>query len=179
MDSETELVERCLLGDCEAFARLIDPYQQVALRVAYAIAGPDAEDVVQDALVKAYTRLDQFRRGAGFRPWLLAIVANEARNRLRGLGRRSVLELRVAGQRQGDAPDPAVEATKTDTRQRLLSAVADLPVRDREVLALRYFAELSEAETAAALGCAVGTVKSRAHRALTRLRVELAEEVSA
>jgi len=179
MDSEAELVQRSLSGDHDAFARLIEPFGQVASRVAYAIVGPDAEDVVQDALVKAFTRLDQFRRGNEFRPWLLAIVANEARNRVRGSGRRSVLELRVAGQRHGVAPDPAVEATATDTRQRLLSAVAQLPARDREVLALRYFAELSEAETAAALGCAVGTVKSRAHRALARLRVELGEEANA
>lgn len=179
MDSEAELVERSLRGDHDAFARLIEPFGAVALRVAYAIAGRDAEDVVQDALVKAFTRLGQFRLGSEFRPWLLAIVANEARNRIRGSGRRSVLELRVAGQGHGVAPDPAVEVAETDTRQRLLSAVAELPVRDREVLALRYFAELSEAETAASLGCAVGTVKSRAHRALARLRVELGEEVSA
>jgi len=179
MDSEAALVARSLAGDHDAFARLIGPYQQLALRVAYTIAGPDAEDAVQDALVKAYTRLHTFRTGGAFRPWVLAIVANEARNRRRGSGRRDAMVLRVARQREASTADPAAEAAASDDRQRLLSAVAALSDRDREVLALRYFAEMSEDETAIALGCPVGTVKSRLHRALARLRVELGEEVYA
>lgn len=179
MESEAALVSRSLAGDHDAFARLIAPHQAVALRVAYTIAGADAEDVVQDALVKAYTRLDQFRPGATFRPWVLAIVANEARNRRRGSGRRAAVVLRVAAQRTAPGVDPSTVAADRDASHQLVQAVASLREGEREVVALRYFADLSEAETAAALGCPVGTVKSRLHRALSRLRAELGEEVRA
>jgi RNA polymerase sigma factor (sigma-70 family) len=172
MESEKELVARSQAGDHQAFARLIAPQQTVALRVAYTIAGTDAEDVVQDAFVKAYTRLGQFRTGVAFQPWVLAIVANEARNRRRGSGRQAALALRVANQRPitGIGADPAAEAEVTEARAFLVQALCALPDRDREIVALRYFAELSEAETAAALGCPIGTVKSRLARALARLR---------
>ncbi len=178
MDDEAELVPRARAGDADAFARLVAGTRDVALRVAYAIAGDDAEDVTQDAFVKAFTRLHQFRDDAAFRPWMLAIVANEARNRRRGTGRRAAVALRAAGQREvpGLHTDPAATAALTDARDRLARAVGALPLRDRQVIALRYFADLSEAETAAALGCAPGTVKSRLHRALARLRAELGEE---
>jgi RNA polymerase sigma factor (sigma-70 family) len=180
MESEAELIARSLAGDHQGFARLIAPQQAVALRVAYTIAGSDAEDVVQDAFVKAYTRLGQFRAGAGagFRPWVLAIVANEARNRRRGSGRREGLALRAAGPRAvpGPGADPEDAAVAAEARAALVLALSTLPDRDREIVALRYFAELSEAETAAALGCPVGTVKSRLARALARLRAQLATE---
>jgi len=145
-------------------------------------AGPAADDVVQDAFVKAFTRLDQFDDGRSFRPWLLAIVANEARNRLRSSGRHAALVLRVAARVDDEATDPAGDPERShersELRRRMADAVSALPERDREVIALRYFAELSEAQTAEVLGCAPGTVKSRLSRALDRLRVELGEEVS-
>ncbi len=177
MESTVVLVSQALAGDPDAFARLIGPEQAVALRVAYAIAGSDAEDVVQDAFVKAFTRLGQFRTDAAFRPWVLAIVANEARNRRRSSARRVALALRTADREAGAPVDPATDVVSAAAREQLLGAVSALPDRDREIVALRYFAELSEAETATALGCPVGTVKSRLSRALTRLRAELGEEL--
>jgi RNA polymerase sigma factor (sigma-70 family) len=182
MDADDGLVHRSRSGDLVAFARLVEMHQTIAHRVAASImgSGNDADDVVQDAFVKAFTRLAQFHEGRSFRAWLLAIVANEARNRRRSAGRRAAVTLRVATQPDAPAIDPSTDPTRayevTELRQHLAAAVATLADRDREVLALRYFADLSEAETAAALGCPIGTVKSRLSRALTHLRTALAEE---
>lgn len=153
----------------------------MARRVATAVVGSggDADDVVQEAFMRAYTRLAQFDEERSFRPWLLAIVANEARNRRRAAGRRAAVTLRVVEQPDGRGDDPATDPERAheaaELRRRLAAAVASLPDRDREVVALRYFAELSEVESAEALGCPVGTVKSRLSRALVRLREALAE----
>ena len=115
----------------------------------------------------------RFRTGEPFRPWLLAIVANEARNRRRSQGRRAALTLRAAAEPAARGEDPEDAAFATERRERLLNAVERLREDDRDVLACRYFLELSEEETAAALGIARGTVKSRTHRALVRLQEEL------
>ena len=87
---ESELVERAKQGDEAAYGDLVQAYQGIAFRTAYLIAGSaaDAEDAAQEGFVKAYLALDRFRPGARFRPWLLAIVGNEARNRVRSRVRR-------------------------------------------------------------------------------------------
>ena len=158
-------------------------YQQVAFRTAYIITGSaaDAEDAAQEGFVKAYRALDRFRPDADFRPWLLRIMANEARNRVRSSGRRHRLELRLSeGFRPGDAvPSPEAVAVATDERRRLLAMVNELGEDDRMVIASRYFLELSGEETAAALGIAEGTVKSRLSRALARLRARVEETANA
>jgi RNA polymerase sigma factor (sigma-70 family) len=174
---DDDAVTRAIAGNVDAFTDLVERYRSVALRVAYGIAGDDAEDVVQEACVKAFRALPGFHPDRPFRPWLLAIVANEARNRQRGIGRRRRVGLRVAGRRAVDGPDPVEAIERDEDRRRLLAAVARLGPADREIVALRWFAELTEAETASALGCPVGTVKSRSSRALARLR-RLLEEVS-
>jgi RNA polymerase sigma factor (sigma-70 family) len=181
--TDTELVGRAQAGDIEALCELVERHRIVALRVAYAIVGSEAEDAVQEAFVRAARSLDRFRAGAPFRPWLLTIVANEARNRRRSTSRREALQLRVAHRDIADQPGEVGAATTeeiamaNEQRRWLLHAVAGLPDRDREVIALRYFADLSEAETAAALECPAGTVKSRLVRALARLRASLGVEV--
>ena len=152
----------------------------VAFRTAWLITGSaaDAEEAAQDAFVKAQEALDRFREGAPFRPWLLTIVSNEARNRLRASGRRQALALRAAEERRpGDAvPSPEAALLDSERREELLAALAELSDNDRRAIACRYFLELSEEETAAVLDCARGTVKSRLSRALERLRKELGEE---
>jgi RNA polymerase sigma factor (sigma-70 family) len=169
------LVERACRGDPAAFEELVLAYQSLAFRTAFMIAGDaaDAEEAAQDGFVKAHRALGRFRRGEPFRPWLLAIVANEARNRRRTRGRRAALALRAAAEPCAPGGDPEEAALATERRQRLVAAVERLRDDDRDVLACRYFLELSEEETAAALGLARGTVKSRTHRALSRLQGEL------
>jgi RNA polymerase sigma-70 factor (ECF subfamily) len=176
---ERELVARAKRGDLAAFEELVRRHQGIALRTAYLVAGDetDAQDAAQDALVKAYRALGRFRPGAPFRPWLLRIVANEARNRRRAAGRRRALGLRAAADAaSGDAaPSPEAAVVSAERRGELLAALDRLGEDHRLVLSCRYLLELSEGETAAALGVRRGTVKSRLARALDRLRAELPE----
>ena len=171
---EKELVERAQRGDADAYGQIVQAYQGIAFRIAYVIAGDatDAEDSAQEGFVKAYRALGRFRTDAPFRPWLLQIVANEARNRRRSTGRRARLAVRASAQEpSGDAaPSPEGEVLDAERRTLLLAEVNTLREEERLVIALRYFLDLSEAETAAALGIRVGTVKSRLSRALARLR---------
>src|ERR687895_1307118 len=97
---ENELVERARAGDADAYATLVRCHEEIAFRTAVLITGnaADAEEAVQDAFVKAYRALGRFRAGEPLRPWLLTIVANEARNRRRAAGRRAGLAPRAAGE---------------------------------------------------------------------------------
>ncbi|HYU63352.1 MAG TPA: sigma-70 family RNA polymerase sigma factor [Verrucomicrobiae bacterium] len=180
---DSVLIARAQRGDSAAYEEIVQRYQQVAFRTAYVITGssPDAEDAAQEGFVKAYRALYRFRLGSDLRPWLLRIVANEARNRVRSSGRRHQLELRLAeGFRPGDAaPSPEAVAVAADERRRLLAMVNALSEGDRLVIASRYFLELSGEETATALGIPEGTVKSRLSRALARLRTRVEEAASA
>jgi len=171
---ETELVARAKRGDAGAYERLVEEYQTIAYRTAYLItsSAADAEEAAQDGFAKAYAALERFREGAPFRPWLLAIVANEARNRRRSAKRRARLALRVAEEPlSGDAaPSPEAVLLAAEQRRALLEAVNGLSEDDRLVIACRYFVGLSEEETAAVIGRPQGTVKSRVARAIERLR---------
>lgn len=148
--------------------------QEIAFRTAYLITGEaaEAEDVAQDSFVKAYYALSRFRTGAPFRPWLLQIVANEARNRRKAAGRRVNLALRVVQDEPVSRTEPSAEESVLNAEDRavLLSAMGGLRDEERLAIAYRYFFDLSEAETATALGCPRGTVKSRLSRALGHLR---------
>jgi RNA polymerase sigma factor (sigma-70 family) len=173
---ETELVARARRGDADAYEELVHAYQGIALRTAFVVCGnaADAEEAAQDAFVKAYRALWRFRAGAPFKPWLLRIVANEARNRRRSVGRHTGLALRAAQEPSGEAaPSPEAVLLRAERREELIAALNRLAEPDREAIACRYFLDLSEAETAAALGVRRGTVKSRLSRALERLRAEL------
>ncbi|HKW60120.1 MAG TPA: sigma-70 family RNA polymerase sigma factor [Candidatus Dormibacteraeota bacterium] len=182
-EDDSRLVARAQRGDAAAYEEIVHRYQEVAFRTAYVIAGSaaDAEDAAQEAFVKAYRALDRFRAGSELRPWLLRIVANEARNRVRSSGRRHRLELRLTeGFRPGDAaPSPEALALAGDERRRLLAMVNALSEDDRLVIAARYFLQLSGEETAATLGIPEGTVKSRLSRALARLRAKVEEAARA
>ena len=174
--TDAELIERARAGEIVAFETLVHRYEAVALRTAQLIAPDgDADDAVQDAFVKAHRALGRFRPDAPVRPWLLRIVANEARNRRRSAGRRTGLALRAAEDRRpGDAaPSPESAVLAGERRAALLAAINALRAEDREVIGARYFLDLNEAETADVLGLPRGTVKSRLSRALGRLRTEL------
>jgi RNA polymerase sigma factor (sigma-70 family) len=174
---EAELIERAQRGDIAAYSELVRMFQEVAVRTAYLACGDasDAEDATQEAFVKAHAALGRFRAGAPFRPWLLRIVANEARNRRRSAGRRTGLALRIAEDRPLDeaAPSPEAAVLEAERRTTLLAALERLDEDDRMVVGCRYLLGLSEAETAATLGVPPGTVKSRLSRALRRLRTGL------
>ena len=179
--TEQELIERAREGDGSAYATLVRDHEETAFRIAYVICGnaADAEEAAQDAFVKAFRALGRFRSGEPLRPWLLVIVANEARNRRRSAGRRTALVLRAAGEGRPSgeaASSPEAALLAGERRATLLAALSRLGERDRTVIACRYLLELSEAETAATLGVRPGTVKSRLSRALDRLREEVGED---
>ena len=179
---DATLVEQARKGNIHAYENLVERYTEVAFRTAYLVAGSaaDAQDAAQEAFIRAYRALPRFRAGAPFRPWLLQIVANQARNRRRAAGRRENLSLRLAeGMRAGDAapsPERALEAQ--EERRALLHAVNELREEDQLVIRCRYFLELSSEETAQTLGWPEGTVKSRLNRALGRLRERMGERVA-
>jgi RNA polymerase sigma factor (sigma-70 family) len=179
--AETELVALAQSGDSAAYQTLVEEHQTIAFRTAYLITGSaaEAEEAVQEGFVKAFYALGRFRRDAPFRPWVLRIVANDARNRRRSAGRRERLALRAAEDplSGGAVPSPEAALLESEERAELLAAVEDLREEDRLVIACRYFLELSEEETAAALDWRRGTVKSRLSRALERLRARMEVEV--
>ena len=163
---------RARRGDEAAYGDLVTTHQEMAFRVAYLVLGDaaEAEDAAQEGFVKAYRALDRFREGAPFRPWLLRIVTNAARNRRRAAGRRLGLQLRAEAARS-DATAPSAEESvlRGERRRILLAAINALPPDDRLVIGARYFLDLSEAEIAELAGVARGTVKSRLSRARGRL----------
>jgi RNA polymerase sigma factor (sigma-70 family) len=172
--TEGELLARAQAGDADAYAALVRAHQDIAFRTALLITqnAADAEEAAQEGFVKAWRSLARFREGAPLRPWLLTIVANEARNRRRSAGRRAALAVRVAAH-EGAGTSAESEALALESRAALLGALSRMRPDDRLVLGCRYLLELSEAETAAALGVPAGTVKSRTSRALSRLRGEV------
>ena len=170
---DADAVARSRDGDLDAYAVLVARYTLRAHRAAWLLgAGDDADDVVQEAFVKAFRALPKFRAGEPFAPWLLSIVANETKNLLRSRHRRHALTLRLSAMEPDAAtPDtPFDEAVAGERRARLLAAVNALPDRERQALICRYFLDLSEAETAQVLRWPLGSVKSRTSRALGRLR---------
>lgn len=179
---DAEIIARVRAGDTEAYAELMRAHTPIAHRTAVLLgAGADAEDVVQDAFVKAYLALGGFREGAAFRPWLLRIVANETRNALRSARRMHTAvgrEAALGGAEPAipESADPAVAALAGERRSRLLAALDELSEEQRRVVTYRYLLDLDEAETAQALGWPRGTVKSRLSRALRRLELLLEKE---
>ena len=147
-------------------------YQDVALRTAYLVCPEaDADDAVQEAFLKAYAALPRFREGAPFRPWLLRIVVNEAKNLARSNGRaKRAWHRHVLLEIEMPPSDPDSVALSAERRGALVQAVRELPPAYQQVVACRYFLDLDEQETAKVLGWPRGTVKSRLSRALRRLR---------
>jgi RNA polymerase sigma-70 factor (ECF subfamily) len=177
---DADLVTKARQGDIDAYAELVRRYSEIAFRTAYLITrdAAEAEDATQEAFVKAYSALHRFRIQAPFRPWLLRIVANEARNRRTRADRQARLRLRAAAPPGSGSNDASPEeiALAHERQRILLDALAGLRHEDRLVIVYRYFLQLSEAEIAEALGCPRGTVKSRLSRALARLRHRLSSE---
>lgn len=172
---EAVVIARVRAGEPEAYAELVRAHTGIAIRAAKALgAGADAEDVVQQAFIKAYCSLGRFRDGAAFKPWLLSIVANETRNTVRTAVRQRTLAGREAALVEAEplipeSADPAVAALEIERRTALLAALDRLSEDHRLVVTYRYLLEMDEPETAQALGWPRGTVKSRLNRALRKL----------
>jgi RNA polymerase sigma-70 factor (ECF subfamily) len=176
-DADQPLIAAAQEGDAAAFAALVERHQEMAYRVAYLLLrdAHAAEDITQDAFLRAHRALDSFRLGERFRPWFLRIVSNLAKNELRARSRRARLRDRATRWlpvHHEDIERVVVDRDRWSAVRRLLD---EAPEADREVLLLRHVADLSEAEMADVLDCAPGTVKSRLSRARARLRVTIQE----
>jgi RNA polymerase sigma-70 factor (ECF subfamily) len=174
-EHESEDVVAAKAGDHDAYARLVRPYERIAYRVAVAITGrsADAEEAMQNSFVKAYRSLHRFRPGAAFRPWLLRIVVNEAHN-----VNRSERRHRALGSRAAERHEPAAVAADEaviahEEVETVLGGIARLSDGDRLVLALRYFAELPDAEAARLVGVTTEAYRVRLVRARKRLQTQL------
>jgi RNA polymerase sigma-70 factor, ECF subfamily len=178
---DASLVQRARAGSADALKELFDRHFRAVWKAAYRVTGSRAlaDDAAQEAFVRAFGFLHRFRSGAPFRPWLLAVVANVARNQTRS-SQRWTRAVRAPGERglpATNAPSAEEEALSRRRDGTVRAALDSLPLRYRDVVACRYLLDLSEAETAQVLGIARGTVKSRLSRALDRLERQLDREV--
>ena len=165
-DPDATLVARCLEGDPTAFEPIVRRYQRVLYNVAFRMVGDreDARDIVQSAFVKAWEKLATFDPSYRFFSWMYRIVVNESLNVRTRRVPTSTLD--------PDLPalgDPEDSARSSERAACLQSALLRLSPDERNVLALRHFAELSYTEIAEALGLSDRTVKSRLHEARQRL----------
>jgi RNA polymerase sigma-70 factor (ECF subfamily) len=158
---------------------LVGQHQEAVFRLAYLLLGDadEAEDAAQEAFIRAFRSLYQFDPARPMRPWLLRITTNLVYNRRRAMGRYLAALQRLVRL----APEPVLAPTPEETlppedSQTLWQAVRRLNPADQQIIYLRYFLELSVAETAEAANIAPGTVKSRLSRALERLRRVVGQE---
>ncbi|MDO8749783.1 MAG: RNA polymerase sigma factor [Dehalococcoidia bacterium] len=177
--NDAEAVGLCQDGDSEAFRHLVERYQDVLYGTAYLMTGNPsvAEEYVQDAFLSAWRGIDTFGVGRPVKPWLVRILVNTV---ISGRRRRSIQTVPVDDpdtlpDNVSEASDAFQMAERIEDRLRLRQALASLPNEHRQVVMLRYFTGLSLSEVANVLGCPEGTVKSRLHRALERLKAEVRE----
>jgi RNA polymerase sigma-70 factor (ECF subfamily) len=188
--SDRELVASCQTGDEEAFDALIRRHQQRAFNVAYQLLRDreDATEVAQDAFVRIYRSVKEFRGECEFTTWLHQIVVNLAHNRHRWWQRRGRAQTvsldapletgdgTVEWQLPATGGGPDAEAAKAEFVRKLGAKMAELPAAFREVLVLRNVENLGYEEIAVVLKCSIGTVKSRIARAREALRESLKHE---
>jgi RNA polymerase sigma-70 factor (ECF subfamily) len=177
----SRLVRAAQTGDQEAFTALYQHYGALVYRTAYLLLGDAgrAEELTQDVFVRLHSRLGQYQpdRGA-FTTWLHSITVNVCLNARRrrllswfSLDRASANGLELQDQRQ-----PLLSlALRGEEHRRIWQAVQRLPIKLRAAVVLRYYHDMSYEDLAQALGCPIGTVRSRLHAAHARLRVDLAE----
>jgi RNA polymerase sigma-70 factor (ECF subfamily) len=183
--NEAELIARILGSERELFHELIRPYERMVYLTALSIVKnpTDAEECAQDALVNAYRNLAKFRGEAKFSTWLVTIVVNQARQKLRKAkrAREESLEESMAGEDREFTPAlltdwreiPSEALERKELREALRRAVSELPAGYREVFALRDLEGLNVRETATALGVNENVVKVRLHRARMMLQKRL------
>lgn len=186
--SDLGLVEECRRGDASAFDELVRRYKDRVYSVVYRFLGDreEALDVSQEVFVRAYRGIGTFRGNSKVYTWLYSIAANLARNRLRDSGRKGrdkgtsleALQDEAPGVADANArsrPNPRDEAIGRETEALLQQCLLELPEHNRLAFVLRTFEDLSYEEIADAMGCPVGTVKSRLNQARQMLRDRLKE----
>jgi RNA polymerase sigma-70 factor (ECF subfamily) len=169
---EAQLVLLARGGDSAAWESIVRLHQEPVFRLAYLLLGDaqEAEDAAQEAFIRAYRALGSFDTQRPLRPWLLSIGANLARNRLRSIGRYLSALRRKAQSEPAYLPSAEQHSDQRQQAQQVWQAVRRLPPADQQVIYLRIFLELPVEEAGQVINVAPGTVKSRLHRALQRLK---------
>jgi RNA polymerase sigma-70 factor (ECF subfamily) len=183
--SDLEIIRRVLAGDTAGFELIMRRYNRRLFRIARSVLrnDADAEDVVQDAYIRAYEHLPGFAGTGAFSAWLARIALNEALGRLRGTAAASATvsfddpeeseEANFMASRMSPLPSPEQSAASTEVRHLLETAIDALPDAYRLTFIMCGVEEMSVAETADCLDVAPATVKTRFHRARTMLRQQL------
>lgn len=171
-EPDEALIARTQQGDLSAFEALVERHRGVVVRVAARIVGPDAaEDVAQDAFLRAFHRLEQYRGSAAFRTWLLQITQNAALNTLDWSRRRPADPVEEAPEAHDTDPvrQPVTELERRERQQRLGLKLGALRPEYRSLVVLRDLEGLSYEEIAQVLEMPIGSVKGRLHRARAEL----------
>jgi RNA polymerase sigma-70 factor (ECF subfamily) len=168
---ESTLIRHAANGDAAAWEALMRLHQESVFRLAYLLLGDpdDAADIAQESFLRAWKYLKRFDAARQFRPWMLSITANLARNRRRSAGRYLAALMRAFREEPTSIRIEENSAQNLEAHE-LWSAVQHLNSADQQIIYLRYFLELSVNETAQVLQVAEGTVKSRLSRAVEKLR---------
>jgi RNA polymerase sigma-70 factor (ECF subfamily) len=168
---EAELVGRALAGDLDAWEPLIAAHQESIFRLAYLITADssEAQDIAQETFIRAYRALAKFDANRPLRPWLLAIAANLSRNYLRSASRqlRAFSRHYLEGSHDSQSNQTGEQHLEA---QELWKSVRKLDPAAQQIIYCRFFLDLSVDDTALAVGVPAGTVKSKLHRAVGRLR---------
>lgn len=170
--TDLELVHRSRRGDQRAFGILVERHHGAVYRLALSMVsdGDLAQDVAQDAFLKAFKALDGFRGDAAFRTWLLTITANEAKGALRRRGRRREATLESVAPIESDARSPEQEATLSDEADRARAILEGLPEKQRLAVSLRIDQGLSFREIGEIIGSSEGAARVNYFHGIHRLR---------
>ena len=173
---ETANFNAARAGDQKAFERLVDPYRRQLLVHCYRILGSfeDAEDMLQETLVRVWKKLNSFEGRSSLRAWLYKIATNTTRTHLKQRGRIAARTIDLDPDLQSDKSPPADQVDQRQVLKAVARAVEALPDRQRAALIMRKYQELSYAEIAAALDCTEDSARANVYQALKKLRAQFA-----
>lgn len=190
-EDDADLLDQVRLGDPSAFGHLVTQYQTRVLNACWRISGSweDAQDLTQEAFLRAFDGIDRFERKSGFYTWLFRIAVNLAVSQRRRNRRGVQLSLhdgngqwsndhQAAGlveRVSGNEPDPSAAMSQKETQERVVQALDRLGDEQRTIIVLKDIEQMDYQQIAAVLEISLGTVKSRLHRARLALQAELRE----
>ena len=174
---EMELVKQMIVGDMDAFDRLMDLYRPKALRIAYLISGNhmDSEDIVQEAFVTCYLKRRDIRNAEAFRSWFYRMLSRIAWRMCRKRRMEQPSE-ELYPNHEAAPGELLTDFVKREEESIIYQAILQLPVKHRTVLVFYYYDQMSIREIAHVCGCLEGTVKSRLHHGKQKLRAILEQQ---
>jgi RNA polymerase sigma-70 factor (ECF subfamily) len=190
--SDGAIVTRAREGDCDAFRVLVERHSRSVFRLAFRMTGnqQDAEDVVQESMLRAYKQLARFDRRASFGTWLYRIATNCSLDLVRSRQRRSQHHAPACGSERAEAENPAIAVASPDpnperialsgeVRRRLAAAMQELSATERAAFVLRHFEGMGIEDVSRVLECQPGAAKHSVFRAVQKLRRALEPVVGA